>query len=241
MSRTGWRKPVTAASTTSSSTTACGRPTRSAGPASGWKAWWPPTTAVSCPSTRTDDRNASCRGRLRAPKKKRAPEGARFVVHGLMRCDGLEPRAYAHAEDDRVEFGLAGLDAVQLHVRVALQVAHVGAREPGRVDVDVDAGGRHRALGRLHADALAGQCAARLGSLAVVVLLVVAQAHERADRAVGLAEVVLAAHRVGLRLDAAQLLAFAVAHAVAELVGRAPGFDRDVVVEAVPPPQRAGA
>ena len=34
----------------------------------------------------------------------------------LTRCDALEARAHAHAEDDRVELGLAGRDAVDLNI-----------------------------------------------------------------------------------------------------------------------------
>src|SRR5690606_14777524 len=131
---------------------------------------------------------------------KTGPEGpvslravATRVAHRSEAC------ADAHAEHDRVEFGLAGLDAVDLHVRVRLEVARIGAGEPGRGDVDVQADGGHGALGGFDADALAGG----RGALAVVVGLVVAEADEGAQRAVGRAEAVLATERVGLRLGTA--------------------------------------
>src|SRR5690606_27909358 len=138
-----------------------------------------------------------------------------------------EPCADAHAEDHRVKLGLAGVHAVDLHVGVGLEVARIGARKPGRGDVDVHADRRHRTLGGLHADAIAGG----RGALVVVVGLVVAEADERAHGAVGGAEAVLAAQRVGLGVDAADLAAAGV-DALAVAV-RGPGFNAPVVGDVV--------
>src|SRR3546814_918798 len=77
------------------------------------------------------------------------------------------------------------------------------------------------------ADALAGQGTCAVGLLVGVVGLVVTQPHERAHDVVGGAEVVLAAERVRLPVDAGGLVA-AGGDAVTRLV-RAPGLDRDVV------------
>src|SRR5690606_32371944 len=60
--------------------------------------------------------------------------------------------------------------------------------------------------------------------------LVVAQAQERTEGVVGRAEVVLAAQRDRLRFDRAEVAGVA-AHAVVELVRRAPELDADVVVD----------
>src|SRR5690606_4381589 len=101
------------------------------------------------------------------------------------------------------------------------------AGEPRRVDVDVHANRRHGALGGFDANAVTGERAVAGGLFVAVVGLVVAQAHERTHRVVGSAEVVLAAERIRLAIDAGGLVA-AGGDAIAGLVG-APGFDRDVV------------
>src|SRR5690606_19508701 len=145
-----------------------------------------------------------------------------------------EARADAHAHHHRVELGIAGLHAVDLHVGVGVEVARIRAGEPGRADVDVHAHGGHGALGGLDAQALA----AEQGFL-VVVGLVVAEAHERPHRALGRAEAVLAADRIGLRVDAAHLAAAGV-HALPVAVG-GPGFHAPVVGDVVGHAQRRGA
>src|SRR3546814_10849202 len=89
----------------------------------------------------------------------------------------------------------------------SVEVARVGAGEPGRGDVDVHADRGHRTLGGFHADALAGQGTCAVGLLVGVVGLVVTQPHERAHDVVGGAEVVLAAERVRLPVDAGGLVA----------------------------------
>src|SRR5690606_7843843 len=116
---------------------------------------------------------------------------------------GSEARADADADRPRVEAHVA-LDRLpgQLRVGVAVLVARVGAREPGRGDVHVHADGADRALGRGQAEvrAVRGR-----DVLVADVGLVVAQADERAEGVVGVAEVVLAADRDRLRLDRADL------------------------------------
>src|SRR3546814_3007747 len=72
---------------------------------------------------------------------------------------------------------------------------------------DVCSSDLHRTLGGFHADALAGQGTCAVGLLVGVVGLVVTQPHERAHDVVGGAEVVLAAERVRLPVDAGGLVA----------------------------------
>src|SRR3546814_9814974 len=79
------------------------------------------------------------------------------------RAPASEPRADAHAHHHRVELGGAGLGAVEADIAVAVEVARVGAGEPGRGDVDVHADRGHRTLGGFHADALAGQGTCAVG------------------------------------------------------------------------------
>src|SRR5690606_21894742 len=149
--------------------------------------------------------------RRRAPQTERdGPSPARPVLATLScaaqgRATASEPRADAHAHHHRVELGGAGLGAVEADVAGAVAVARVGAGDAGRGEVAVHTGGGDRALCGFHADPLAGQRTGIGGLLVAVVGFVVAQAHERAEGVVGRAEVVLAAQRIRLPVDAGGL------------------------------------
>src|SRR5690606_2067648 len=100
-----------------------------------------------------------------------------------------EACADADAHRPRIELDVALHGLARLaDIRTTAQVARIGAGEPRRRDVHVHAHGPDGALGRGQTDMLA----ARVEILAADVGLVVAQAHERAEGVVGLAEVVLA-------------------------------------------------
>src|SRR5690606_24921471 len=132
------------------------------------------------------------------------------------------------ADDHRARIGLADRLPVDHHVRIAVLVADVAAGEPVLAELHVGTDGGHGALGGLHAEALAGQCAGGLDGFAVVVHLVVAGADDGPHGLLAGPEVVLAAQGIRLGVDAADLPA-GTRDAMAELVGRAPGLDGDVV------------
>src|SRR5690606_27780622 len=134
----------------------------------------------------------------RAPSGHAGPERRQRTRGGsaaVMRIDGgrSEAGADADAHRPRVEAHVAGHGfAGPARVGIAVEVARVGAREPGRGDVHVHAHGADRTLGRGQADV----GPVRGGDVLVAdVGVVVAQADERAEGLVRVAEVVLRTER----------------------------------------------
>src|SRR5690606_33144973 len=203
----------------------CGAPCRTRSP--GWAR--PSSWAAACTFCTA---SARC-GPPRAPRRWTIPEpdtaraGPEARPPGLPRCrGGSEAGAHAHPDHPRIQLQLlARALAGHAHVRTRTDVAQVGAGEPGRVDVVVQADGADGALGgvQAHVGAVAAD------GLVAEVGLVVAQAHERAEHVVWLAEVPLGAQRHRLLVDRADLAGAVRAHAVVELVGRAPQLHAEVV------------